>query len=175
MFRLIPAPLHRLALRLAHALRKRWWRIARPRLRGCRILAFDDEGQVLLVRHSYGSGQWMTPGGGLRRGEAPLAGARRELREETGCALLDPVEVAVADEPLHGTTHAVHLIAGQAGDVLSPDGREVVEARFFATDGLPADMPRYLRARLPGWITTAKAARPASPLPAPPARPAPTG
>jgi 8-oxo-dGTP pyrophosphatase MutT (NUDIX family) len=173
MLHLIPAPLHRAGLRLAHALRKRWWRLARPRLRGCRVLAFDGEGRVLLVRHAYGSGKWMAPGGGLKRGEGQIAGAIRELGEETGCVLGNAREIVLAEEPLNGAVNAVHIVAGLTGDTPRPDGREVIEAAFFPVDDLPHPMPAPLRARLPEWITAAKAAhRGDDPPPAPP--PAPT-
>ncbi len=87
MLHLIPAPLHRLALKLAHAVRRRWWRLFQVQLEGCRVLAIDGAGRVLLICHSYGSGQWLLPGGGIARGEAPLAAAQRELAEETGLSL----------------------------------------------------------------------------------------
>ncbi len=114
MLRLIPPPLHRAALRLAHAVRRRWWRIAKVRLQGCRVLAFDAQGRVLLIRHSYGSGNWMLPGGGLGHREDPLAAALRELAEETGLALVGARHFAEVEEPLYGTTNRVHLVAGQA-------------------------------------------------------------
>jgi 8-oxo-dGTP pyrophosphatase MutT (NUDIX family) len=170
MLHLIPAPLHRTALRLAHALRKRWWRIRKPRLNGCRVLALDGDGRVLLVRHAYGSGKWMAPGGGLSRREAPLAGALRELREETACTLEDAFEVTLSEEPLQGATNAVHIIAGWTRDVPCVDGREVIEARFYPPGALPGDMPPLLRARLPEWVRAATIGRPADPA-APPARP----
>ena len=154
-------------------MRKRWWRIAKPYLRGCRVLALDDEGRVLLVRHAYGSGWWMAPGGGLSRGEAPIAGALRELREETGCLLQDPFEIALSEEPLQGATNGVRIVAGRTADLPRADGREVLEARFFAADALPPDMPAMLRTHLPAWITAAKAGRPADPPPIPPRRPVP--
>ena len=49
MLHLIPAPLHRAGLRLAHAVRRRWWRLARPRLTGVCVVACDDAGRVLGV------------------------------------------------------------------------------------------------------------------------------
>jgi 8-oxo-dGTP pyrophosphatase MutT (NUDIX family) len=170
MLHLIPASLHRQGYRLAHAIRKRWWRIRKPRTCGCRVLAFDAAGRVLLVRHSYGSGNWMAPGGGLGRGEEPLRAAGRELREETGCGLEGAWQLTLVEEPLHGATNVVHVVAGSASGTPVPDGREVVEARFFAPDALPQPMSDMLRRDLPGWLKAARAGRPA-PAPADPARP----
>lgn len=175
MFRLIPAPLHRHALRVAHACRKRWWRIRKPRVHGCRVLALDAEGRVLLIRHSYGSGHWMAPGGGLARGESPIAAAVRELREETGCRLDDPVEITLLEEPLEGALNAVHVVAGRTGDAPCADGREVVEAAFFALDALPSPMPQLIREPLSEWVRAATAARPAPRPRSPAPPPAPTG
>ena len=161
MIRLVPAPLHRAALRKAHALRKVWWRLRQPLLLGCRVLAFDSEGHVLLIRHSYGSGRWMLPGGGIARGEDPLAAATRELAEETGCALDAPRLFAVVDEPLYGTVNRVYLVTGTARGVLRPDGREVIEAAFLAPAELPANIAPMIGREIAGWITAAKAGRPA--------------
>ena len=173
MLYLIPAPAHRVALRFAHGVRRRWWFVRRPRLSGCRVLAFDAEGRVLLVRHSYGSEAWMPPGGGLQPGEDPIVAARRELREETGCTLQWAALIELAEEGLHGATNAVHIVAGDTFDPPIADGREIIEARFFAASDLPEPMPRRFRAQLPEWITAAIAARrrhakvALSPLPAP--------
>jgi 8-oxo-dGTP pyrophosphatase MutT (NUDIX family) len=174
MFRLIPRPMHRALYRLAHSLRRVWWRLRRPRVTGCRVLAFDGEGRVLLVRHSYGTHNWMAPGGGMRRREDPLRAAARELREETSCTLADAWRLTTVEEPLHGATNVVHLIAGAAIGTPAPDGREVIEAAFFAPEALPRPMSDLLRRELPGWLTAAKAGRPAPPPAAPSRLPSPT-
>ena len=157
MLRLIPRPLHRVLLVQAHRVRLVWWRIRKPLLLGCRVLAFDDAGRVLLVRHSYGSGRWLLPGGGIGRGETPLAAALRELAEEAACALEDPREIAVIEEPLAGTVNRVHIVAGQARGQPHPDGREIIAAAFFALDDLPADLNGVVERNLRGWVRTAKA------------------
>lgn len=160
MLRLIPRPLHRVLLVQAHRVRLVWWRIRKPLLLGCRVLAFDGEGRILLVRHSYGSGRWMLPGGGIGRGEEPLLAALRELAEETACALEDPRELAVIEEPLAGTVNRVHVITGRARGVPKGDGREIVAAEFFAPDALPPNLAEQLQRNLVDWIRTARAGSP---------------
>lgn len=152
MLRLIPRPLHRAAYIVAHELRRRWWRLAKPQLVGCRVLAFDEAGHLLLVRHSYGSRRWMLPGGGVAAKESPLTAALRELVEETDCVLLDARSVAMVDEPLYGTTNRVHVIGGRVRGVPRCDGREVIEAAFFDPADLPHDMAPALQRSLPDWV-----------------------
>lgn len=59
-----------------------------PRREGARVVVFDAEGRVLMIRghdaFNPASSWWFTVGGGLEEGEEPREGAARELREETG-------------------------------------------------------------------------------------------
>jgi 8-oxo-dGTP diphosphatase len=68
-------------------------RVERP---AARILLLDPNGRVLLFRFDAPdrSPFWATPGGALDPGEGFEAGARRELREETGLDLDCGAEVA---------------------------------------------------------------------------------
>lgn len=156
MFHLIPPGLHRLGLRLAHAARLGWWRVRRPVVLGCRVLAFDASGALLLVRHTYGSGSWMLPGGGLGRREDPLAAAVRECREETGCELVEAQLVAVIDEPLSGATNRVHVVSGRAIGAPVPDGREIAACGFYPLDALPTPLSAHLARELESWVAATR-------------------
>lgn len=127
---------------------------------GCRVLVFDAEERLLLIRHSYGSGQWMLPGGGLKRGEDALRAARREVAEETGLGLDAIALLDSRHEMLAGAAHQVHLVAGWTADLPRPDGREVLTAEFFSHHELPEPVTAGLAERLPDLITAAKAVRP---------------
>jgi 8-oxo-dGTP pyrophosphatase MutT (NUDIX family) len=156
MLHLIPASLHRRLYRLAYWARSLWWRTLRPTVRGCRIVALDDEGRVLLIRQSYGSNAWVTPGGSMGRGEDPVVCAGRELAEETGCALAAPRKVAQLLERPLGAYNIVHVVVGRASGSVEPDHREVDEAGWFALDALPAEVSSATAAGLRGWIDAYK-------------------
>jgi ADP-ribose pyrophosphatase YjhB (NUDIX family) len=148
MLHLIPPALHRAGLRLAHAMRKRWWRLAKPRLDGVTMIARNSDGHVLLVRHTYGSGLWTLPGGGRRRGEPHKVAAAREFAEELGCALEALEAAGVHHSSFHGAHLTRHLFTGNIDRTPIPDQREVAEAQFFAPDHLPGNrspmVDRYL-------------------------------
>lgn len=142
MLGLLPAPLHRQLLRVAHAARLRIWGLLRLEIRGTNVLAFDHRGHVLLVRHSYHMpDSWMFPGGGLARGEAPAQTGMRELAEETGCRLDQATWFATSLRPMkEGWTNRIELIAGTTTDSPRADGRELSQAGFFALDALPENI-----------------------------------
>lgn len=151
MLHLIPAPLHRALLPLAHRIRRRWRAWRKVPLAGCSVIVTRTDRAVLLVRHSYGSGDWSLPGGGLGRGEAPEAGARRELAEELGLIADRMHAVATLEETISGSPHTAHLFHCISDDPPRIDAREIVEARFFAFDSLPQPLSSITRRRLDLW------------------------
>ncbi|KLI62989.1 NUDIX hydrolase [Aurantiacibacter marinus] len=136
MLHLIPAPLHRLALRLGYKLRQQFWKWARPDVAGVAVLLRDTEGRLLLVRHSYGPRAWALPGGGMGANEDPAEAARREMREELACELDDLQVLRAFEEDLSGAPHVAHVFTAQPIGDVRVDGRELLEARWFAADEL---------------------------------------
>ena len=147
----LPKSLSRPALRLAHTLRHRWRRWRKVPLAGVCMIARDAEGRLLLVRLSYAEAGWSFPGGGAARGESMAAAAVRELAEETGCTATAVKPVGRMEETLSGSPHTAHVFTCVTEDLPRPDGREVVEARFFPPHSLPHPLTARTVDRLALW------------------------
>jgi 8-oxo-dGTP pyrophosphatase MutT (NUDIX family) len=148
MLHLIPAPLHRALLRVAHRVRRRWRRWTKPETAGVSVIAVDEAGRVFLVRHAYGSGRWSLPGGGVGRGEDPFACAHREMREELGCGLERVALAARFEETLYGAPHRAFVYTARFAGEPRADGRELIETGWFALDALPPDLVSFAAYRL---------------------------
>ena len=144
MLHLIPAPLHRRLYRVADWGRRRWWRIRKPRRRSAHVIAFDDAGRVLLVRHSYGRPVWSIPGGSVGHQEDPASAAAREFREELGCELVDMVALEPSEHEVSGSRDLQHGFAARLAGVPVADRREIVAAELFDPGALPVDRGRYV-------------------------------
>jgi 8-oxo-dGTP pyrophosphatase MutT (NUDIX family) len=132
-------------LRLAHNLRNFYYFFVRPITLGVRIMLIQN-GQVLLVRHTYVDG-WYFPGGGLKRGETSEAAARREVREETGAqaGALDLVGIYTSRQ---GNTDHTVLYRCLDFRIVGGSDFEIAEARFFPLDALPAGLVAGQRLRV---------------------------
>jgi ADP-ribose pyrophosphatase YjhB (NUDIX family) len=151
---ILPAPVHQWALRLAHGTRLRWWRLTGKVVRGCNVIATNAAGHIVLVRHSYHlNGLWMLPGGGLDKGESLLDAAGRELAEEVGCVLADPLHVATITFEWSRWTNVIELVAGTTPDVPQPDGREIAACGFFDPRALPHPTSEPAKAMIARWLS----------------------
>ncbi len=135
----------RLVTRVIHS----WFAVARGMTLGVRAAAFDAEGRVFLVRHSYVPG-WHMPGGGVERGETLNDALVKELSEEGN--------LEIAGQPklfamyFNSRTSRRDHVAFYRCTVLQtapkqPD-REIVESGFFALDALPDGVTAATRRRL---------------------------
>ncbi len=126
--------------------------LLRPRLTlGVRLAAFDPQGRIFLVRHSYLPG-WHLPGGGIDRGETARAAARREAAEEGGIeSTADPAFFHLYHHATTGRHDHIALFTlrdARQPPGWTPRGAEIREAGFFATAALPETTTPATRTRL---------------------------
>jgi ADP-ribose pyrophosphatase YjhB (NUDIX family) len=113
-------------------------------------------GQLLLVREKADNDRWTLPGGWADVNESPTDAVVKEVREEAGLEVRPYKLAAVWDRARHPhqPRYLFHIwklfflcevIGGQARI-----GEETTEVRFFAKDGLPAELSvsRVLHAQL---------------------------
>lgn len=136
------------------------------RVFSCRIYGILYEGgKVLLARSVFRERTFVNfPGGGVEIGEAPIAGLRRECREETGLEIR-PLRALHSSAGLHLSTQApVQIVSSywlieRAGGRLREGGNgdDVVDlfwcdpARLPEAEMFPAD--REFAALLPGLLS----------------------
>ena len=138
-------PLLRLAFRAGYRVLRVWWFAARPTVRGVKCVLVRD-GEVLLVRHTYGNRRrWELPGGGVKRRERPLDAARREIREELGIEVRDWTALGDLFERIDGKRDRLWCFSAEiAGRELELDRAELDDARWFPRDELPPATAKYV-------------------------------
>jgi 8-oxo-dGTP diphosphatase len=121
-------------------------RLTVPRRRvGVALVALNDNGQILLLRHVFHpAAPWGLPGGWLNRRETPAAAALRELYEETGLtARLGPVV------HVDGETKPDHVGIAYMGYINQPAtmklSSEIIEAAWFDHTQLPTSLYPFVQ------------------------------
>jgi 8-oxo-dGTP diphosphatase len=127
----------RTIFRVGFTIARVWWQLTRPRHQGAMVAIYVDAA-LLLVRASYRT-EWHLPGGGIRRGEAPEAAARRELAEEIGLKTSALLPAGTARGIWDGRRDCVHFFELHLGELpnLKLDNREIIAARLTPIGELP--------------------------------------
>lgn len=108
-------------------------------------LLHDGRGRVLLVRHVVAAGwgdAWVTPGGHLEEGETTVDGLVREVHEEVGLDVVEPVLTRLLQQTFSDGSRVRHgyfaQFVARASSIEHRAGPDVREARWFET--LPPDL-----------------------------------
>lgn len=126
-----------------------WWRVRRSMTLGVRALVCDEQGGVLLVRHSYMPG-WHFPGGGVEQGETAIEAITRELAEEGGVvADTPPVLIGFYANHVNFPNDHIALYRVECWGQCPPlENGEIAERGFFRLDALPEGVSKPTRRRL---------------------------
>ena len=127
--------------------RVRWgltWLVTPKFLVGVLAVIFDEQGWVLLLKHTYRPDYpWGLPGGWLKAGEGAAVGIERELLEETGLVVRAVQPLMIGGDGQRPRLDLVFSCEYESG-TFRPSA-EVSEVRFFDPAALPMDMEPYLR------------------------------
>ena len=127
-----------------------WFLLSRPMTLGVRMAAINQDGEIMLVKHTYVTG-WHLPGGGVDAGESCNEAVIRELTEETGLVPQKQPQIfniyfnTIASKRDHVALYQCQTLSD--GEAKTPD-KEIAEARFFPLDNLPSDTSAGTRRRL---------------------------
>ncbi len=117
----------------------RWWfvyTLKRKFLVGVVAVVWNEQGEILLFRHTYRPRwPWGLPSGLLEAGENPARAIEREIAEETGLVVRALHPVLVLSETRVAQIDLVYT-GRLDGGTFRPSA-EVSEARFFPRDALP--------------------------------------
>jgi 8-oxo-dGTP pyrophosphatase MutT (NUDIX family) len=137
--------LQRLGYRSAYRALQVYWFFLRRSSRGVKCVLIQGD-YVLLVRHTYGPSHWELPGGGMHRGEEPVAAARREMNEELGLEIDNwKRQGTTVVEVDHHHDRVEFLTAELSAPQLTLNEAELSDARWFPRRELPPDLGRYAR------------------------------
>ena len=125
--------------KLIHFLKCILFRIFKIKTLGVRALILKDN-QVLLVRHTYLKG-WYLPGGGVEHSESPPQGVIREIGEEVGGVVTEPVKLLAAyHNNKLGWDDYVLLYEIKLSHQYERHDFEIAEVRWFDIYHLPNDI-----------------------------------
>ena len=105
---------------------------------GVSAAIFNEQGHVLLVKHTYMRG-WQLPNGGVNRGEPVLEAVMREMREEVGLAGGSAELMGVYTRKSGWATNIVVLFRIIGGEVRFKPNWEIREICFADPSAPPSD------------------------------------
>ncbi len=128
-------------------------RLIQPKFNaGVCALIFDEQGKVLLFKHTYRKYEWGIPGGGLEYGEQPIEAIVREFFEEANMKIQVEklLRVASAKEFPHlSIVYLCKIISGE----FKPS-HEISEMKYFDVNNLPEML--YAEKELIQWAISGR-------------------
>lgn len=145
-------------IKLFHSLVGRMWsrslhlffRARRGLTLGVRAVVTNENGKVLLVRHTYVPG-WHFPGGGVEPGQTVKTALAEELRQETNLQLSgDPKFHGIfLNRAVSKRDHILVYICDTDGQLPTVSSSlEIAEICFFGVKELPAEIDPGTRRRI---------------------------
>lgn len=115
------------------------------------VVVFNSQGEVLVLKHTYGRPAWRLPGGLVERREEVLRAATREVQEEASCTI---APIGLADAAATGASFDLAVAAVVVADhpfVVNPETVARMWMTIDQTAGLPRLQQRFVHAAAVLW------------------------
>jgi mutator protein MutT len=120
---------------------------------GARALIVKD-GKALLIKHTY-MPDWYTPGGGIDKGETPIAAVQRELMEEVGVKCLSaPKLFGIYYNYWLKRDDYVAFYIVEDFERRESNSPEIAEIQWFDLNNLPDDAAPSTKSRIAEYLGT---------------------
>lgn len=117
---------------------KLYWFVFRPKIHGVKCIV-EKNGQILLVRHTYGRRLWGFPGGSVKKDEDLYDAVKREVKEEVGIELENVKQIgSFVDTSQYVQDHIYCFVANPLSERLNINENEILEARWVSLVNLPS-------------------------------------
>ena len=126
VWRMLPMWIHVLAMRMF-----------RPKFRAAvAAMVFDEQGRILLFKHTYRKFEWGIPAGGLEYGEQPESAVVREFFEESGIQIkVEKLLLAESSKEDQRNISLIFLCTIVNGTFR--ESFEISEMKYFDVNDLP--------------------------------------
>lgn len=116
---------------------KLYWFLFRPETKGVKCV-IECSGEILLVRHTYGSGRWTFPGGTISGNENPQEAIKREIKEELGIKIFEPKLIGqFLDQSQYIKDNVICFMTRVENKQVFADENEILEAKWYPCEDLP--------------------------------------
>src|SRR3989344_7833601 len=99
-------------------------------------IIFNNDGKILLVKHTYRDrDHWSLPGGYVKAKEHPKEGLEREIKEESGFIVSADERIKLRTDRNSPRVDITYIGTFVGGEFIP--SKEVKEAHFFSFEDLP--------------------------------------
>ena len=125
-------------------------KLVRPRFRvAVAAMIFDEQGRILLFKHTYRKIEWGIPAGGLEHREQPEQAIVREFFEETGMQI--EVQKLLLAESAQEDHHVSLIYLCKIASGTFKESLEISAMKYFPVNEMP-DMMLSTEKELIKWV-----------------------
>lgn len=98
-------------------------------------VVFNDKKEILLFKHTYRKHSWSLPGGYLKKGEHPMEGLEREIKEESNFVVSIEEQLKTRTDRDSARIDMCYVGTFIGGEFVPSN--EVSEFGFFSFENMP--------------------------------------